>query len=175
LIPNIDDITLTMASLRCSTQALEQSLESFGVIDQQDEKQVENLAKLWKFSNGEIKVTVNTGKDLPAMDKSGTSDPYVIIDVGKKSSKTKHISKNLNPSWNESFVFPVKDPIHEKVLLKVYDHNVFGSAENMGEITVPVVNILKAPGGCVMEKEFPLENSRSGCLCLNFEYFESLE
>ncbi|ETO23355.1 hypothetical protein RFI_13829 [Reticulomyxa filosa] len=183
LIPNVDDITLTMASLRCATQPIEQLflniqrkkkvINQLGTIDQQDEKQVENLAKLWKLANGEVKLTVNNGKDLPAMDKSGTSDPYVVVEIGKKTFKTKHVTKSLNPSWNESFLFSVKDPVHEKISIKVFDYNAFGNATKMGELTLPVVNILKAPGGCIMEKDYPLESTRSGSLSLNLEYTET--
>jgi len=173
LIPNVDDITLTMVSLRYNGQAFQETIDQLGSIDQQDEKQMENLAKLWKLSNGELKVSVNFGKNLPAMDKSGTSDPYVMVEIGKKTFKTKHVNKTLNPSWNETFSCSLKDPVHEKVLIKVYDYNAFGNANKMGDVILPVVNILKAPGGCIMEKDFVLENSRTGVLSLSFEYSET--
>jgi len=172
LIPNVDDITLTMASLRCNTKPLEEEIDKLGSIDQQDEKQVENLAKVWKLNNGELKITVNNAKDLPAMDKSGTSDPFVTVEIAKKTFKTKHINKTLNPTFDETFMAPIKDPLHEKILVKVYDHNVLGNSSKIGEFTVPLVNILKAPGGCIMEKDFHLESSRSGVVSLSFEYTE---
>jgi len=91
----------------------------------------------------------------------------------KKTFKTKHVNKTLNPSWNETFSCSLKDPVHEKVLIKVYDYNAFGNANKMGDVILPVVNILKAPGGCIMEKDFVLENSRTGVLSLSFEYSET--
>jgi Ca2+-dependent lipid-binding protein len=33
------------------------------------------------------------------MDDNGLSDPYVIVQVGTKKTKTKVIRESLNPSW----------------------------------------------------------------------------
>lgn len=44
-------------------------------------------------------VLVIAGRDLPSMDENGLSDPYVIVQVGSKKTKTKVIRESLNPSW----------------------------------------------------------------------------
>ena len=49
--------------------------------------------------------------ELPAMDISGTSDPYVKVFVlpdKKKKFETKVHRKTLNPVFNESFIFKVR-------------------------------------------------------------------
>uniref|UniRef100_A0AAZ3RSC5 C2 domain-containing protein n=1 Tax=Oncorhynchus tshawytscha TaxID=74940 RepID=A0AAZ3RSC5_ONCTS len=55
---------------------------------------------------------------------SGTSDPYVKFKLdGKTLYKSKVVYKNLNPTWNESFSFPVRD-LDQRLYIKVYDRDL---------------------------------------------------
>lgn len=47
------------------------------------------------------------------MDANGLSDPYCKIKIAKKKYKTKIISKNLNPVWNEKFVVDIGEADEE--------------------------------------------------------------
>lgn len=58
----------------------------------------------------QLAVTVFEGKDLPAMDRNGMSDPYVklcMLPEGKQKFETKIIRNSLNPKFNETFAFNV--------------------------------------------------------------------
>ncbi|XP_011628870.1 FT-interacting protein 1-like [Amborella trichopoda] len=50
-------------------------------------------------------VHVAKARDLPAMDVSGSCDPYVEVKLGNYKGQTKHFEKNLNPVWNQVFAF----------------------------------------------------------------------
>ena len=58
----------------------------------------------------QLSVTVIQAADLPGMDMSGTSDPYVKVYLApdkKKKYETKVHRKTLNPVFNETFTFKV--------------------------------------------------------------------
>uniref|UniRef100_A0A8B9NXR1 Synaptotagmin 8 n=1 Tax=Apteryx owenii TaxID=8824 RepID=A0A8B9NXR1_APTOW len=60
----------------------------------------------------QMKVGVKQAADLKAMDSGGTSDPYVIVYLTsdtKKKYETKVYRKTLNPVFNESFTFQVRN------------------------------------------------------------------
>ncbi|PSR91499.1 FT-interacting protein [Actinidia chinensis var. chinensis] len=50
-------------------------------------------------------VRVVKARDLPAMDVTGSLDPYVEARIGNYKGVTKHIEKQQNPVWNVVFAF----------------------------------------------------------------------
>jgi len=58
----------------------------------------------------QLSVSVMEATDLPGMDMSGTSDPYVkvyLLPEKKPKFETRVHRKTLNPVFNETFVFKV--------------------------------------------------------------------
>ncbi|KAJ8315526.1 hypothetical protein KUTeg_007676 [Tegillarca granosa] len=84
--------------------------------DNEDNESTKSDVKLGKlqyqldydFTKGELSVGVIQAADLPGMDMSGTSDPYVkvyLLPDKKKKYETKVHRKTLNPVFNETFTF----------------------------------------------------------------------
>ncbi|XP_059073551.1 GTPase activating protein 1-like [Cryptomeria japonica] len=73
-----------------------------------------------------VKVTVLRGTNLVVKDIR-SSDPYVVLKFANKVVCTKVVKKNLNPTWNEEFKFPISSFSHYLLKLEVWDKDkVFG-------------------------------------------------
>ncbi|PAA84354.1 hypothetical protein BOX15_Mlig031390g2 [Macrostomum lignano] len=81
----------------------------FGVDEQAHKEQVKMVQQsiLEGSSNWSAKlaITVICAQGLIGKDKTGTSDPYVTVQVGRIKKRTKTVPQELNPAWNEKFFF----------------------------------------------------------------------
>ncbi|NWU73052.1 SYT7 protein, partial [Pterocles burchelli] len=77
----------------------------------------ENLGRIqfsvgYNFQESTLTVKIMKAQELPAKDFSGTSDPFVkiyLLPDKKHKLETKVKRKNLNPHWNETFLFEGRD------------------------------------------------------------------
>merc|ERR1719507_1237689 len=94
-------------------------------------------------NSGKLTIGILECKKLKKMDITGASDPYVKIKlldskgkrIGKKK-KTTIKNANLNPYYNESFVFMVEQSMLRKVTLEitVLDYDRIGGSDPIGKV-----------------------------------------
>ncbi|CDQ65371.1 unnamed protein product [Oncorhynchus mykiss] len=118
---------------------------------EEEEKEEEKLGKLqysldYDFQDSKLTVGILQAADLISMDSGGTSDPYVKVFVlpdKKKKFDTKVQKKNLNPVFNESFVFKLPyDELGGKTLvMSVFDYDRFSKHDIIGEVRIPMNTI----------------------------------
>eukprot|EP00040_Diaphanoeca_grandis_P004294 m.27959 g.27959 ORF g.27959 m.27959 type:complete len:760 (+) comp15838_c0_seq1:210-2489(+) len=100
-----------------------------------------------------------------------SSDPFVVVEVGKKRYRTRTIYKDLSPKWNRVFRIPIDD-IFETVVLTVNDEDDGGKQfDFLGRISMRLLQIGNKGG----EKWYALkdedQNKRGqGDLCISAKF-----
>jgi len=156
-------------------------------VEEEEEKEPEEEEKLGKlqfsldydFTGNTLAVKVLQAADLPGMDMSGTSDPYVkvyMLPDKKKKHETKVHRKTLNPVFNETFNFKAQyNEIGEKTLVfAIYDFDRFSRHDIIGEVRVPMNSV---DLGTVTEEWRDLvsadndaEKEKLGDICFSLRY-----
>ncbi|KAJ0171904.1 hypothetical protein K1T71_012667 [Dendrolimus kikuchii] len=88
-----------------------------------DEGQRLREQQLRQYAFFQLRIHLKRGQNLIAMDKNGTSDPYVKFKAGGRLlHKSRIVYRDLNPVWDECFTVPIEDPF-QAVQLKVFDYD----------------------------------------------------
>ncbi|XP_045468700.1 synaptotagmin-7 isoform X3 [Harmonia axyridis] len=101
----------------------------------------------YDFQNTTLILKIIQGKDLPAKDLSGTSDPYVRVTLlpdKKHRLETKIKRRTLNPRWNETFYFegfPIQKLQSRVLHLHVFDYDRFSRDDSIGEVFLPLCQV----------------------------------
>jgi synaptotagmin-1 len=137
----------------------------------------------YDFTTQELKVTIIECSELPPTDWStGLTDPFVkvyLLPDKKPKYETKVHRKNLNPKFDQTFVFknlPYVDTFDKTLVFAVYDYDRFSSSDQTGEFQLPLNQVDLA--GPVQEwKDLaPVDdgsNQYLGDLCLSLRYVPS--
>jgi len=137
----------------------------------------------YDFTTQELKVTVIECCDLPPTDWStGLTDPFVkvyLLPDKKPKYETKVHRKNLNPKFDQTFVFkglPYVDSFDKTLVFAVYDYDRFSSSDQTGEFQLPL-NSVDLAGPIEEWKDLaPVDdgsNQYLGDLCLSLRYVPS--
>ncbi|KAF3932776.1 Tricalbin-1 [Dactylella cylindrospora] len=91
---------------------------------------------------GSLRVDILDGQDLPAADRNGKSDPYVIFELnGDKVHKTEVQKKTLHPAWNETFTVEISSMVGAEFKCKVYDWDLAGDDDFLGAADIDLTKV----------------------------------
>ncbi|KAL0450081.1 UNVERIFIED_CONTAM: protein C2-DOMAIN ABA-RELATED 5 [Sesamum latifolium] len=116
---------------------------------------------------GLLRIKILRGIKLAVRD-TRSSDPYVIVRMGKQKLKTRVVKKNVNPEWNEELTLTISDP-NLPIKLQVYDRDTFTRDDKMGDAEFDIKEFVEAlkmhlenmPSGTVIRSVKP---NRGNCL-----------
>ncbi|KAI9772994.1 MAG: hypothetical protein M1839_002264 [Geoglossum umbratile] len=108
-----------------------------------------------------LKTTATRARNLAAMDRGGTSDPYLVVSLGDCRFVTHAVNKTLNPEWNVSFDFPLNGSNNSIIECVCWDKDRFGK-DYLGEFEVPLDEIFIHGQAVEEPKWFPLVSKRKG-------------
>ncbi|XP_068165961.1 rasGAP-activating-like protein 1 isoform X2 [Antennarius striatus] len=86
--------------------------------------------------NTSLHFRIVEGRNLPAKDVSGTSDPYCLVKVDNEVvARTATVWKNLNPFWGEEFTLHLPMGFHS-LSFQVMDEDTIGHDDVIGKISL---------------------------------------
>ena len=98
----------------------------------------------YDFQKFTLTVTLLQATNLPAKDRSGTSDPYVtlfLLPHREDIHRSKTHYKTLNPIFDESFTFEgiqYSEVMERTLVLRVFDEDKISKNDNIGTIVMPL-------------------------------------
>jgi hypothetical protein len=97
---------------------------------------------------GKLMVTIQKAENLIKLDTAWSDDkgldPYVVVDFGEQTKKTK-VKDTLNPIWNETFGFDCADG-GDVVTIFLKDQEKLQKDRDIGSISVKLDDLMDQPG-----------------------------
>ena len=92
-------------------------------------------------------IHLQEASNLPAKDRSGTSDPFVVMHLHPNKEEifeSKIVYKTLNPVFDQSFEFhnlQLDDVHRQSLVFRIYDHDRFSKNDMIGGIVLPLKDV----------------------------------
>ncbi|XP_026178464.1 multiple C2 and transmembrane domain-containing protein 1 isoform X3 [Mastacembelus armatus] len=147
---------------------------SVNMLDDPNERhQIMQRYSLWRSLHnlkdvGVVQVKVIRAEGLMAADVTGKSDPFCVVELSNDRLQTHTVYKNLNPEWNKVFTFNVKD-IHSVLEVTVYDEDRDRSADFLGKVAIPLLNIQNGERKAYALKSKELTGPTKGVIFLEID------
>ncbi|XP_043565361.1 multiple C2 and transmembrane domain-containing protein 1 isoform X1 [Chiloscyllium plagiosum] len=147
---------------------------SFTTLDNEEEhnKIMAKYSLLRSFQNlrdiGFVQVKIIKAEGLMVADVTGSSDPFCVIELNNDRLQTHTVHRSLNPEWNKVFTFNIKD-IHSVLEVTVYDEDRDRSADFLGKVAIPLLNIQNGEQKAYVLKNKNLTGATKGVIYLEMD------
>ena len=126
---------------------------------------------------GVVAITLHGAHGLKNPDKfSGTPDPYVAVSLDRRAviARTKTITQNANPRWNET-LYIIITSFTEALTLQIFDYNEFRKDKDLGTATFALDQLEQVNEHENLPLEVTANGKRRGLLQADVRFFPVLE
>ncbi|CAK7564892.1 MAG: phosphatidylserine decarboxylase [Sporothrix epigloea] len=109
----------------------------------------------------QLHVVIIKARNLAAKDRSGTSDPYLVLSLGDAKHATHSVPKSLNPEWNETCQLPINGVASLVLDVCCWDKDKFGK-DYLGEFDLALEEIFVDDKTEQEPRWYPLKSKRPG-------------
>ncbi|XP_064627366.1 intersectin-1-like isoform X4 [Lineus longissimus] len=121
---------------------IDEQSKNYLSVERKKRERAHSLAKSVQAKGvGRLLVIVMEGIHLIPSDDNGKSDPYCEVSMGSQEHRTKVISATLNPKWNSSMQFTIKDVEQDVLCISVFDRDLFTPNDFLGRTEIRLVDI----------------------------------
>ncbi|XP_070190790.1 intersectin-1-like isoform X2 [Littorina saxatilis] len=92
---------------------------------------------------GRLLVILEEGIRLRSASDSGKSDPYCEVSMGSQEHRTRVVNNSLNPKWNASMQFTIRDLRQDVLCITVYDRDLYSPNDFLGRTEVRMSEVME--------------------------------
>ncbi|GCB66140.1 hypothetical protein scyTo_0004913, partial [Scyliorhinus torazame] len=126
-------------------------------------KSLQNLRDI-----GFIQVKILKAEGLMVADVTGSSDPFCVIELNNDRLQTHTVHRSLSPEWNKVFTFNITD-IHSVLEVSIFDEDRDRSADFLGKVAIPLLNIQNGEQKAYVLKNKNLTGATKGVIYLEMD------
>ncbi|CAI5501783.1 unnamed protein product [Closterium sp. Naga37s-1] len=105
-----------------------------------------------------LQIQLLEARGLPPKDNGGARDAFARLQMGASKARSSTVPKDNDPTWQEEFFFSVSDAEKDELLVTVWDKSAFLGEEFLGQLVLPVRQVLACDGYELQATWFPLQN-----------------
>ncbi|CAI7808242.1 unnamed protein product [Closterium sp. NIES-53] len=105
-----------------------------------------------------LQIQLLEARGLPPKDNGGARDAFVRFQMGGSKARSRSVAKENDPTWQEEFIFSVSDMEKDELLVTVWDKSVFLGEDFLGQLVLPVRQVLACDSYELQATWFPLQN-----------------
>ncbi|CAK7273859.1 phosphatidylserine decarboxylase [Sporothrix epigloea] len=137
------------------------TLVSSSTVNSRSTSPVRGKPDLNKDTGLQLHVVIIKARNLAAKDRSGTSDPYLVLSLGDAKHITHSVPKSLNPEWNEICQLPINGVPSLILDICCWDKDRFGK-DYLGEFDLALEEIFVDDKTEQEPRWYPLKSKRPG-------------